>query len=233
MGDPLRRLRKPLSAALVLGVLMALPTQAHADEDDEEAEKPKRRGLIVTVEDNDDVADGPAPKKRAPFAPPVEGAPESEINAYLRELKKDVRDTQIAAKEAARAGDADEAMRLKEELRDKKALLKDETARLTTRDVGLIAGGATLTGLGCISLVSSFVLIVVYGVSAADGDADHEYGWASLGTLGGGVLGLSAGIPMIVVGSRRQVRGSEEEYARDLAPTGQKPRVGFTMSLSF
>jgi hypothetical protein len=168
------------------------------------------------------------------LSPPAEGASETEINAYLRALKKDVRDTQIAQKQASRAGDADEAMRLKEELRDKKALLKDEESRLLSRDVGLIAGGGVLTGLGGLSLLSSLVLVCVYGLSAVDGNAEDEYGWASLATLGGGALGLGAGIPMIVIGSRKSTRGADDEYeyARPLTPGGG-PQVGLTLSLSF
>ena len=126
-------------------------------------------------------------------------------------------------------------MRLKEELRDKKALLKDEERRLTTRDVGLIAGGGVLTGLGALSLVSSVVLIFVYAGSSIDGNPDDEYGWASLATLGGGVLGLSAGIPMIVVGSRRGPREADdvETYGREELPSSHGPAVGLTKSLAF
>jgi hypothetical protein len=237
MRDVVRKLRTRAWGAVILGALMIVPLRAHAGEDDDETDTPKRRGLVVTVEDNDDVdAAPPRAKKRGDSATaPDDGASESEINAYLRGLKKDVRDTQIAAKQAARAGDADEAIRLKEELRDKKAFLKDEERRLTSRDVGLIAGGGVLTGLGSLSLLSSVVLIFVYAGSSIDGNPEDEYGWASLATLGGGVLGLSAGIPMIAVGSRRGPRESDDvdTYGREQAPTGHGPAVGFTMSLSF
>lgn len=216
----------------LLGLTVAIPAHAYADDDDEE--KPKRRGLIVTVEDNDDVDAGIKRKKGATsLTPPADDASESEINAYLRELKKDVRDTQLAAKEAARAGDADEAIRLKEELRDKKALLKDEESRLMSRDVGLIAGGGVLTGLGGLSLLSSVVLLCVWGFSSLDGDPEEEYGWGALGTVGGAALGLGAGIPMIVVGRKKEPRGYDDADTYGRLPSGGAPRVGLSVGFSF
>jgi len=219
---------------MVLAALAAMAPEARAGEDDEADEQPKRRGLIVTVDDTEDETAIPK-KKGGGQAAPEEGAPESEINAYLRALNKDIRDTKADLKAAQRAGDADEALRLKDELREKKILLSDEESRLTTRDPALTAVGGTLTALGSLSLVSSVVLLFVWAGTSIDGYPDDAYGWGALGTLGGGVLGLSAGIPMIVIGTRRQVRAPDDAYqvVPELAPGGYRPAVGLTMSLSF
>ncbi len=232
-----------------LAAALAVSSPAHA----EDAPKPKK-GLTVTVEDNDVVAaeeaeaaasqkeEEPAPKKKrkkrkeAVQDAPGDDASEAEIDAYLRELNSDVRDTAADLKAARRADDADEVDRLDRELRDKKELLRDEKDRLTTTEPGLVAGGAVLTAFGGIALVTSLVLLITWPLTAVDGHVNDEYGWGSLGCVIGGTVGLSAGIPMIVAGTRRTPRGGGGEPYYDeasLAPIPAGPKVGLSFTIPF
>lgn len=242
-----RSTKTALILTLGLAASLGFAQSAHADEPAQ-----PRKGLVVTVEDNDVVAaeeaaraadeeeeEAPAPKKKkkrqsdASFAPGPESS-EAEIDAYLRELNADVRDTQADLKDAKRADDADEVDRLERELRDRKELLRDEKDRLTTTQPGLVAGGAVLTALGGVSLVSSLVLLVVWPLSGVDGHFDDEYGWGALGCLLGGAAGLGAGIPMIVAGTRRTPRAGADYYEEaKLPPMPAGPRVGVTFTIPF
>ncbi len=211
------------------GLALAATPAAHADE-----EAPKKKKLIVTVDDNEDTTTV-VKKKKAATATPEPGASEAEIIAYIRELRKDVRSTQAELNAARASDDADSVLRLREELKEKKQFLKEEESRLYSKDSGLIAGGAVLTALGGISLVSSFVLVIVWPLTAIDGNIEDEYGWGALGCLGGGVLGLSAGIPMIVAGNKRTVTGADEfeEASWQLPTPGRGPTAGLTLRFSF
>jgi hypothetical protein len=135
-------------------------------------------------------------------------------------------------KEAERAGDGDEAMELRRELAQESSFYDRERDRLTERDTGLIAGGATLTAIGGISMVSSIILLAVYGLSAVDGNADDEYGWASLGTLFGGIAGLAGGGAMLGVGLARRPKETAQQWMTptvgDIAPT-----PGLTLTWQF
>ena len=208
--------------AVVTALACLAPHAAFGDEADED--RPAKRQMIVTVEDTQAV---PKAKPRTRHPAPPQGASEEDINAYLRALRKDVRDAQRVLREA---DDAEDEPRLKDELREKKSLLSDEENRLTTKDTGMVAGGATLTALGGASLVASLFLAIGWGLSGLDGRIDEKYGWASLGCLGGGVLGISTGIPLLIAGNTRRPREVEEAF---LLPLPAKPAVGLTMSLSF
>lgn len=243
--DSLRALRMfNATLCITFAGALAAPSAALADDDED---KPKKK-LIVTVEDNDvvaaeeeaaareDVEEEPAPKKkkkkRVDADAPDLNSSEAEIDAYLRELDRDVRDTAADLKAAKRSDDGDEVMRLESELRYRKALLSDEKDRLTETNPGLVAGGAVLTGLGGVSLVSSLVLLVVWPLTGVDGHFDDEYGYGALGCLIGGTVGLSAGIPMIVSGARRTPRGDGGYDDAFLMPP-QGPRVGVTFGVPF
>jgi hypothetical protein len=205
----------------VLAGSLALSSTAWADEPPPE----KKKRLIVTVEDT-------KPDARVRDAVPDENASESEINAYLRKLRRDLRDAQADLKAAKRGGDdAEEIMRLDGEVRELKETLKDEESRLTTKDGGLIAGGAVLTAFGSVALLSSLVLVVAWPLTALDGNINEEYGWGALGCFVGGAVGLAAGIPMIVTGNRRVPRGDGEyEYIEEgltvLPKVGASPALG-------
>ncbi len=235
-----------LALGLTGSLAVALPAYA-----EDAPEKPKK-GLVVTVEDNDVVAaeearaaaeedeevEAPAPKKKKRKQQvsdaPGPDASEAEIDAYLRELNSDVRNTQADLKDAKRADDADAVYELERELRDQKDLLRDEKDRLTTTQPGLVAGGAVLTALGGVSLVSSLVLLIVWPLTGVDGHFDDEYGWGSLGCLLGGAAGLGAGIPMIVAGTRRTPRSGGDYYEEAQLPSiPQGPRVGFSFTVPF
>jgi hypothetical protein len=218
-----------LPAAAVLAAVTALAPVAAAEDDED---RPKKKKLIVTVEDNDEITPVEQAKKKAARRAPEVGDSEAEIKAYLRELDADVRSIQLDLRAARQGSDGDEVLRLEKELQAAKALRSDEEDRLTTKEPGLVAGGATLTALGGASLVSSLVLLVVWGFSAIDGNDEEEYGWGALGTLGFGVIGLSAGIPMVVAGNKRRPRDPDEEAFR-LAPDGVRPAVGLTVRVSF
>lgn len=217
------KLRRSASAIALGASLSLLTTAAFADDgfivDEEE---PQERPVVVVQKPSS-----------APTAPP-DGASEAEIFAYLRALKKDIRDTQTDLSDAKRDDDDAEVARLKEELKERKIILKEEQDRLTTIDAGLVAGGGVLTGLGSLSLLSSVVLLVVWPMTGIDGDVNDEYGWASLACLGGGAVGLGAGIPMIVAGKRREIRYDEYEEARTTIPVPSLgPTAGVHMTLSF
>jgi hypothetical protein len=209
---------------------VALASSAWADEPPQD----KKKRLIVTVEDTKpDEGEEPAkPKKqRVREAVPDENSSEAEINAYLRRLRRDLRDAQADLKVAKRGDDGDEVLRLEGEVRELKEMVKDEESRLTTKDGGLIAGGAVLTALGSVSLLSSLVLVVAWPLTAIDGNINEEYGWAALGCFVGGAVGLAAGIPMIVTGNRRVPRGDGEyEYLEEgltvLPRVGASPALG-------
>jgi hypothetical protein len=238
--------RVALTVALGAASLTTVDAQA------EESERSGKR-MVVTVEDNATVdaetaaqaeraaqAESPPPprkkgKKAASERPPEVDAPEVEIDAYLRRLSKELREAQADLRAARREDDADEVMRLDNEVRDRKELLADERDRLTTTQPGLVAGGAVLTVLGGVSLVASLALLIGWPISGVEGEINDTYGWASLGCLIGGTVGLSAGIPMISAGARRVPRGEGGEVPIEDAwfspPTA--PRVGLTFSAAF
>lgn len=234
MGFSLARLtRARVLAGMVLLSPAAVAPHAGAGEEEDDDARPNRRRMVVTVEDTEDETVAAPTKRDGPVAAPEQSAPESEIDAYLLRLKTDVLDARIALKEAKRADDDEEALRLRDELKQKQLLLKDEERRLANPDTGLIGGGATFTALGGISLVSSVVLLVMWTSSGLGGHSEPAYGWASLATLGGGALGLGAGIPMIAIGRQRRGRESEDVLARPLVPGADHSPVGMTFSASF
>ncbi len=216
---------------------LALPSTAWAE--DPPPEKKKR--LVVTVEDTkpEDVEESAAskpvkakPSRREAEVVPDEDSSEAEINAYLRRLRRDLRDAQADLKAAKRGDDGDEVLRLEGEVRELREMVKDEESRLTTKDGGLIAGGAVLTALGSVSLLSSLVLVVAWPLTAIDGNINEEYGWAALGCFVGGAVGLAAGIPMIVTGNRRVPRGDGGDYEYVEEGLTILPRVGAAPALT-
>lgn len=220
-----------LAASLSFALVVGSTGVARADDD----EPPKKRRFVVTVEDND-AAQSPKKKGTSAIPPPPEaGAPEAEVVAYIRALRKDVRATQADFNAARSSDDADEVLRLREELKEKKQFLSEEESRLYPKDTGLVAGGAILTALGSASLLSSLILLIGWPISGVDGHVDDELGWASLGCLGGGVLGLGAGIPMIVTGNKRTVRGADEVDAAALGvpPPPRGRTAGITFRITF
>jgi hypothetical protein len=210
----------------------ALSSSAWADEPPPE----KKKRLIVTVEDTkpDDGEEPAKPKKKqVREAVPDESSSEAEINAYLRKLRRELRDAQADLKAAKRGDDGEEVLRLEGEVRELKETVKDEESRLTTKDGGLVAGGAVLTALGSVSLVSSLVLVFVWPLTALDGNINEEYGWGALGCFVGGAVGLAAGIPMIVTGNRRVPRGDGGDGEYEYLEEGLTvlPRVGVSPAL--
>ncbi len=199
------------TVCLALGVWLAAGEARADEEQEEEQEAPKK-------------------KKKKLVAPEV-GAPPDEVEAYLRKLEDRRRKLKERQKAARRSGDEEQEAALSEKLADADALYKSERDRLTERDVGMIAGGATLVGLGAASFAASLVALIGWGVSAIDGYPDDEWGWASLGCLGGGVLGISVGVPLIVIGSKREPRSPE--YAGGLPAPGAGFVPGVTLSWSF
>lgn len=225
----LRSSRRYLWAAASLALVVGTATGARADEE----APPKKRRFVVTVEDND-APQTPKKKTSAIPTPPEAGAPEAEVVEYIRALRRDVRTTQADFNAARASDDADEVLRLREELKEKKQFLSEEESRLYPKDTGLVAGGAILTALGSASLLSSLILLIGWPISGVDGDFDDELGWASLGCLGGGVLGLGAGIPMIVTGNKRTVRGADDVDDASRGPALPRGRtVGLTLEVRF
>ena len=223
-----------LGATLALGLTFVSPSTAFGDE--EEAPRKKRR-MIVTVEDNDEVEDveeggseEEAPARRS--APRVGDSPD-DIREYLAQLEQRVQRLKVKLKAAKRSDDAERMLEAEADLAEAKARLDAERDRLTERNPGMIAGGATLIGLGSVSFVASVVLVIGWGVSSIDGYPDDEWGWGALGCLAGGVVGIAVGTPVLVSGLKREPRELEE--ARTAPPTvgGFTPGLTLTFPVSF
>ena len=234
------RSRARLAVALLIGgATIAAAPCAFADDDDDE--QPKRRRMIVTVEDNEDVEDEEeeAPTKSNAPAAPDPGDPPEEIRAYLDYLKERTRSLKDRMKVARRSGNgwieenfapSDEAQ-LSGELAKAQVKYESERERLTERNTGMIAGGATLIGLGGASFIASIVLVCGWGLSGIDGDPDDEYGWGALGTLVGGFVGIGAGTPLLVIGLSRTPKSGPDSAALPPPPVGFTP--GLTVSIPF
>jgi hypothetical protein len=225
----------PFLAAALGGTLLIAPSTAAADDDDDDAPRKKKR-MTVTVEDNEDVdaeeTEAVAIKsnrKRKRPDPPEIGAPPAEVEVYLSELKAEADIAKEKAKAAKRSGDEDREAELRLEAQEAKAFYAVERDRLTERNVGMIAGGGTLVGLGVASFVASFVLVIGWGLSSIDGNPDDEYGWASLGCLGGTLVGIGAGTPLIVIGSIREPKQASDAKVTPPAPFGVGTGIAVTV----
>lgn len=225
----------PLLAAALGGTLLFSPSVASADDDDDDAPRKKKR-MTVTIEDNEDVDQEETEavatrtnRKRKRPDPPEIGAPAGEIEIYLSQLKAEVDIAKEKAKAAKRSGDSDREAELRLDAEEAKVFYNVERDRLTERNVGMIAGGGTLVGLGVVSFVASFVLVIGWGISSIDGDPNDEYGWASLGCLGGTVVGIGAGTPLIVIGSIREPKQASDAKVTPPTPFG----VGTGIQVSF
>lgn len=220
------------TVAVLGGSILLVPSSARGDDDEDDAPRKKRR-MIVTVEDNDaegdaeEAEDAPKKKRRAPEV----GDPPEEIREYIAKLDAKVRALKAKLKSAKRSGDADRILELESDLAEAKARYESERDRLTERNVGMIAGGATLVGLGSASFVASLVLVIGWGLSAIDGNPEDEYGWASLGCLAGGVVGVAAGTPILVIGLNREPREPSEAHLR--TPARTEFATGLTMTVPF
>ncbi len=228
----MRSSRLPLSCALALGgALLFAPSSAWAEEE-EEAPRKKRR-MVVTVEDDEDVEEeDEAPRKgRKKREAPEIGAPAAEVEAYLGELKAENAILKDRLKQAKRSGDDEAVAELLRESAEANALYKAERDRLTTQNPGMIAGGATLIGLGGVSFVASIVLVAGWGLSGIDGNTDDEWGWGALGCLAGGVVGIGAGTPLLVIGLIREPKSPTDAKATPPTPIGVGS--GLTLTVPF
>lgn len=150
-----------------------------------------------------------APKRPALGDDPVE------INLYLSGLDEDARALREQMKEARREGELEQAAALEGEYVAARTLYKRESARLLSIDRGLVAGGATLVGVGGLSLLTSLGLAIAFA-----GSGEEAFGWSALATLGGGVLGVAAGAPMLSIGLEKRARQSAWE------PLPSPPSIG-------
>lgn len=159
------------------------------------------RGPVVIVVQNGGTSGDAYPPK-----PAVGSLSEGEVILYLEQVRSRIDAIKLKIRDV-RASDYDDTA-LQEELRAANEYYKAERARLTTTDGGMIAGGATLTAIGSLSLVSSLFLALAYGLSGGifGGSKDDGLGTAALVTLGVGVAGLAGGIPLLAVGLRRVPR---------------------------
>ena len=169
---------------------------------------------------------------------PRAGDPHYEVEAYLADLKNELRDKQEAYR-AARRGDSDAAEEAaRDDMVDANRFYKEERSRLTKQEPGLIAGGATLVGLGGASFVTSAVLALVWGLSEATvlvgGNPDNSgVGYAALGCLAGGFIGVGAGVPMLVIGLQRVPREPGDASLGAHSVGFAAPPVGATLRWSF
>lgn len=232
------RLRKPLrTIAVGLGAIAFITVSGFAHAQDEEEDivirgkgstSAKKKRKVVVVYEGDGNAPEPLPAAQV-------GDPDYEIEAYLRSLGDRVRYFKDKLKQAKRAGDFDEADALVSTVAKEKSFESSEKDRLTTNEPGLIAGGAVLTGVGSLAFVGAIIALAGWGISAIDGNSDDEWGWASLGCLVGGIVGVGAGAPMLAVGVKRHPRGANDAW---IAPTLQSNGfaqipAGATLSWSF
>ncbi len=226
----------PFLAAALGGTLLMSPSVALAGDDDDDAPRKKKR-MTVTIEDNEDVDDEETEavvvksnRKRKRPDPPEIGAPPAEVEVYLSELKAEADIAKERSKAARRSGDPDREAELRMEAEEARAFYTVERDRLTERNVGMIAGGGTLVGLGVASFVASFVLVIGWGLSSIDGNPEDEYGWASLGCLGGTIVGIGAGTPLIVIGSIREPKQASDAKVTPPAPFGVGTGIALTVS---
>lgn len=198
---------------------------ATAQEDEEEE--------IVTMKGGDGGSD--APKKKTKIivveGGKREGRPEvggslTEIEVYLRSFEEKKRDLKEKLRDARRAGDWEEEVAIRDELEAVNREFKDEQARLTERNPGLIAGGATLVGLGSLSFVVGLAFSIAWAVDDSPADG---VGPAAVGGLLGGLVGIGAGAPMLAFGLRRTVREAR------VVPTGGPvvAETGLTLTWQF
>lgn len=145
-----------------------------------------------------------------PPKPAVGSLPDGEVFAYLEQVRSRIDTLKLKIKET-RAADYDDTA-LQEQLRAANDYYKLERGRLTTTDTGMVAGGATLVGIGGVSLVASLFLALAYGLSGGifGGSKDDELGTAALVTLGVGIGGLGVGVPLLAVGLRRVPREASD-----------------------
>jgi len=209
--------------------LIAMSQVAHADEAAEEIVVPRAPSSTTAPKQVIIIVQKTAPSKTQGGAPQV-GDSAQDINEYLRGLEREQRDTRDRIKDASRDDDDTQVDLYKEQLKEQLRTYKVERDRLTTRDGGLIAGGATLTAVGGASLVASLFLGFAYALSNSFGShGDEGLGYAAIATLGGGVVGLGAGIPMLAVGLKRVPRELDAEYA----PPATSPALGGTLVWQF
>ena len=181
-------MRRTLLAAVVVSLLAVAPLSARADE-------PPLPPVAA-----------PRPPAAAPPPPAVGSLDEVSLEIYLEGLKERQRQIGEELRAARRRGDAARAEALREELYTAKRRYTTERDRLTTRETGLLIGGTVALGLGVGSLLASGILGLLYAVSDITGPPDDDLGRAALITLGSGVLLPSAGIPMIIIGAKREPR---------------------------
>ncbi|MFO0547202.1 MAG: hypothetical protein U0271_02375 [Polyangiaceae bacterium] len=225
----IRSARRLLTIVATGFALSATPaSMAFADDDlDEE-------GVSA---DSDEEAEPAPPTRSKPhrMRKPEVGDPPYEIDAYLGELKRQTKVLKRRMKQAEREGDDEKYFALREKLTDKQAEYDAEKDRLTTNSPGLAAGGGVLIGVGCVSLVASIVALAGWGISAADGRPDDEWGYASLVSLLNGVAGIATGVPMLSIGLARRHRElpAEGRLVPTNAPLKDDYVAGATLTFLF
>lgn len=230
-----------VSGALAI-LVMATPALAAppADADDEEIVVPNSSTTTVQApppNTGEKVVVVVVKKGEQDSGVPAIGADPAEIEAYLRGLQ----DQFLAARdqfETARSSgtDADEDA-AKERMKSAQRKFKAERDRLTTREDGLIAGGAVILSAGGISILTSLGFAIAYLVSGIDTNGtynpDERYGNVAWGTLIGGVVGLGVGIPMLAVGVKRSPRDPGDDYVGRASPPAPVFTPGLTMGWVF
>jgi len=172
----------------------------------------------------------PSPTGRR--AAPHIGDPPGDVEAYLRGLKDDAAASKEQYRDARHDGDDAAIDAAQERMRADDRFYASERERLTERNGGLIAGGATLIGIGGGALLTSAVMGFIYAFEDLLGTPSSTLGYAALGTLGGGFLMVGAGIPMLVIGVQRVPR--EVDSAYDPPPSlGFNPTAGLTFQTTF
>lgn len=242
VGDAIRTRPRAIAVLASLVVTLAVAGTASAEDTAEsEATEPEKEELVLPKVDIDDLDSTTANqddgkkkvivvrrKKNGREDAPEVGASELEIQEYLADFTVRERELKERMRDARREGNDAEADALSEELRDLKRERKDEQARLTKRNGGLIGGGATLIGVGSLSVVVGLVFAVVYAV---DNSPASGVGPTAVGCLVGGVVGIGAGAPMLAIGLKRVPREPSDDYAA-LVP--QTPfQSGATLTWSF
>jgi hypothetical protein len=185
--------------------------------------------LVLALAGCDRAARAPSLPEQA-MAPPPVGAPEPDITRYLEQKRRAVRDVDLRIKRAKRAGDDAALVRLRQEKEEKRKAFHAERDRLTERDDAMLATGATAIGLGGVSLITSGVLGLAYMFSGIFSPGDDNLRDAALGAAAGGLGGLSAGVPLLVLGVERTPRAAPPSAP---GPAAAAPSPGATFHVAF
>jgi hypothetical protein len=167
----------------------------------------------------------PPPGAYPPGYPPPGAYPQGKMT--LEQYDEQIRITRDQLG-SAKARDDDDAVRaLKERLKELTKERNEERNRVMPRySTGMMVGGIVLSGVGGLAVITGAAL----GLVSTSGGSNDDLGGPALVALVGGLICVGAGIPLAVIGSKRERRDESSIEARPtliLTPGGAALRVQF------